>query len=177
MARPTTKAGLLDGAASGWDKLWAVIARLPDPGAVRLDFGGDPALTEAHWRRDQNLRDVVVHLWGWHQLLIDWCRANLAGARVGFLPEPYTWKTYGQFNQQLWKDHQSTTYQEAVARLQASHAEVMAIIAALSEEELFVKQHFPWTGTTNLASYGISVTSAHYEWAAKKLARHLRGQA
>lgn len=34
---------------------------------------------ETHWSRDKNLRDVLVHLYEWHQLLLSWIKANLNG--------------------------------------------------------------------------------------------------
>ncbi|MEM7107806.1 MAG: ClbS/DfsB family four-helix bundle protein [Bacteroidota bacterium] len=36
-----------------------------------------------------------------------------------------------------------------------------------SEEELFEKKRYKWTGTTSLAAYLISATSSHYDWALK----------
>jgi hypothetical protein len=56
--------------------------------------------------------------------------------------------------------------------LRASHAEVMALIDGFTDEELFVKKYFPWTGTSSLGSYGVSATSSHYDWAMKKLKQH-----
>ena len=46
---------------------------------------------------------------------------------------------------------------------------VVALIGKFTNEELFIKAYFPWTGTTSLGSYFVSATSSHYEWAIKKL--------
>jgi hypothetical protein len=43
-----------------------------------------------------------------------------------------------------------------------------------SNEELFTKQHFHWTGTTTLGSYCISALSSHYDWATKKIRAHIK---
>ncbi len=53
-----------------------------------------------------------------------------------------------------------------------SHAEVMKMIEGFSNEELFEKKHFTWTGATSLGSYCISATASHYDWAIKKSKRH-----
>jgi len=45
----------------------------------------------------------------------------------------------------------------------------MALIESLSDEELFEKRRFPWTGTTNIGSYCVSVTSSRYDWFMKKI--------
>jgi hypothetical protein len=46
-------------------------------------------MKEAHWKRDKNLRDVLVHLYEWHQLLLNWFNSNQNGDTKTFLPEPY----------------------------------------------------------------------------------------
>lgn len=139
-----------------------------------FDFGDDPKLKEAHWRRDKNLRDVLVHLYEWHQLLLSWIAANMGGDNKPFLPDTYTWKTYGDMNVRFWEKHQSTSYEDAVTMLCESHGKVMTLIESLSNEELFDKQRFSWTGTTNVGSYCVSATSSHYDWAMKKIKRHLK---
>jgi hypothetical protein len=176
MPRPTTKTELIAAASEQWDKLWALIDSLPpgDAESVVFDFGDDPKLKEAHWVRDHNLRDVLIHMYEWQNLLLHWVPANLAGNRQPFLPEPYNWANYGELNLVFWGQHQSTTYAEAAVKLRDSHAQVMALINSLTGEELFTKKNYPWTGTSNVAAYVISATSSHYDWAMKKLKLHLK---
>lgn len=78
-------------------------------------------------------------------------------------------------NVEFWKKHQATPLEKAVALLKESHAEEMKLIESFTDEELFTKKYFPWTGTTNLGSYAISSTSSHYDWAMKKLKQHIKG--
>ena len=175
MPRPTTKTELIAAACEQWDKLWKLIDSMPGGAqSIIFDFGDDPKLKEAHWLRDKNLRDVLVHLCEWHGLLLDWTAANLKGDEKPFLPAPYTWKTYGDMNVEFWNKHQSTTYDDAAAMLRKSHSQVMALIEKLTNEELFEKKHFPWTGTTNVGSYCISVTASHYDWAMKKIKFYMK---
>ena len=169
MPRAATKAELLTAAAAQWVKMWALIDSVPDVETVVFDFENNPKLKEAHWQRDKNLRDVLIHLYEWHQLLLHWMAANLNGDAKTFLPEPYNWKTYGDMNVAFWEKHQSTLYEDAKTMLYDSHAKVMALIESLSDEQLFEKKHFTWTGTSNVGSYCVSVTASHYDWAMKKL--------
>ena len=174
MPRATTKADLIAGANTGWVKMWEMINSISGGAqSVVFDFRNDPKLKEAHWTRDKNLRDVLVHLYEWHQLLLKWTVANLNGKTEPFLPEPYNWKTYGEMNAGFWEKHQSTPYDEAVSLLQESHGKVMAFIGTLSDTELFEKKRYPWTGTSSLGSYCISVTASHYDWAIKKIKAYM----
>jgi hypothetical protein len=42
----------------------------------------------------------------------------------------------------------------------------------LSDEELFEKKHFSWTGTTSVGAYCISAGPSHYDWAMKKIKQY-----
>ncbi|WP_373775451.1 ClbS/DfsB family four-helix bundle protein, partial [Porphyromonas loveana] len=97
-----------------------------------------------------------------------------SGDRQPFLPEPYNWKTYLMMNVEFWKKHQSTPLAEAKAKLKESHQEVMALIEKFSNDELFAKGAFDWTGTSTLGAYCVSATSSHYDWAMKKIKLHIK---
>lgn len=175
MPRPTTKNELITSAGAQWDKMWAQIDSMPSNKQIAtFNFGNDPKRKEAHWQRDKNLRDVLVHLYEWHLLLLNWVAANIGGESKPFLPEPYNWKTYGDMNVKFWEKHQSTSYENAVIMLRESHEKAMALIESFTDEELFAKKHFSWTGTTTLGSYCISATASHYEWAMKKMKLHIK---
>lgn len=165
MARPTTKQDLIVAANCQFEKLWQLIDSMPKEKQLAAFSFVD---------RDKNLRDVLVHLYEWHRLLLNWIHSNQAGHAANFLPEPYNWKTYPNMNVEFWKKHQTTPLEEAVPLLKRSHADVMKLIESFSDEELFTKKFFPWTGTTNLGSYCISATSSHYDWAMKKLKQHIK---
>ncbi|HAL18218.1 MAG TPA: hypothetical protein DCO86_01125 [Spirochaetaceae bacterium] len=137
-----------------------------------FDFSNDKSKTESHWKRDKNLRDVLVHLHEWHVLLLKWVEANTSGVPASFLPEEYNWKTYPQMNVEFFNKHQKTPLEKAKDLLYDSHAKVMELAEKFSDDELFVKKHFDWIGTSNLGSYFISTTSSHYDWAIKKLKAH-----
>lgn len=178
MPRPTTKSELLAAANSSfakltklWDSLPESAARAPFPAAVFT------AGTEKHWKRDRCLRDVVVHLHEWHNLVTNWVADNRASTPASFFPKPYTWRNYGELNEQFVRDHQDTSYDAARALLAASHRRVLEMIDEFTDEELFTKKYFDWTGSTSLGSYFVSATSSHYQWAAKKTRAVLRARA
>ena len=174
MSRATTKSELIKAADGQFEKLLSIIDAMPyDEQTVSFNFGAE-AGKEAHWGRDKNLRDTLVHLYEWHQLLINWINSNLNGEIKPFLPEPYNWKTYGQMNVGFWEKHQQTSYDDSRKMLLDSHKKVVDIIEKFSNEELFEKKYFPWTGTSTLGAYCISATSSHYDWAMKKLKMHIK---
>lgn len=165
MARATTKQDLIIAANEQFDKLWKLINSMTEE-EQNDTFKFDD--------RDKNVRDVLIHLYEWHQLLLNWATANRTGETKPFLPAPYNWKTYPAMNVELWKKHQNTPYDASKTMLIESHAKVMALIETFSNEELFTKKYFPWTGTSSLGSYCVSTTSSHYDWAMKKIKMHIK---
>ena len=173
MGRPTTKTDLLTASAVNYEKLNTFISELTEEElSTPFDFSGDEKKKEAHWKRDKNLRDVLIHLYEWHQLMLDWVQANQNGDEKPFLPRPYNWKTYGNLNVVFWNKHQNTSLEDARDMLQESHAEIMKLAETFSNEELFSKGVYPWVGGSTLGSYFVSNTASHYEWAIKKLKAH-----
>ena len=173
MPRPKTKDELRSAADTNYNKLLAMIEnRSEAERETTYDFSADKKKTEAHWSRDKNLRDVLVHLNEWHELLLEWIKNRENGSNKPFLLEGYTWKTYGDMNRLFWSRCQSVTEKEALDRLQTSHKKVMDALEQFSEEELFTKSFYPWVGGSNIGSYFISVTSSHYDWAMKKMKAH-----
>lgn len=176
MARPTTKKELLDQATMQFEKLQALIASMSEAQqASDFCFQLTDKDKETHWKRDRNLRDVLIHLYEWHQLLLIFVKNNRGSTEViPFLPAPYNWRNYGRLNRDFWEKHQSTSLADGKRLLQKSHTEVLSLIESFSDEELFTKAYFPWSGTTSVGAYCVSATSSHYNWAIKKLKRQIK---
>lgn len=166
MARPTTKEQLIQTSEENFNKLFILINSMTEK---------ERDATFSFEDRDRNIRDVLIHLVEWHNLLLNWVKANKFGNPINFLPAPYNWKTYPQMNIGFWEKHQATPLKDAINFIQESHSEIMELISLFSDEELFTKKYYPWTGTTSLGSYCISSTSSHYEWAIKKIKKHKKG--
>jgi len=175
LVRAKTKDELLSQSEESFSKLWLFIDSMSnDFLKTEFDFSEDASKKENHWSRDKNLRDVLIHLYEWHQLLLRWIDANLSGNQSSFLPAPYNWKTYGEMNIEFWEKHQLTDLATAKNLLRESHASALERVKSLTNEELFTKQFFSWTGSTTLGSYCVSSMSSHYEWAIKKLKAHVK---
>lgn len=175
MGRPITKADMLEAANENYEKLCSFMDSMTKQELeTPFDFEQDIKKTEAHWKRDKNLRDVLIHLYEWHNLLLNWVEANQKGEKASFIPKPYSWSNYGELNQEFWKKHQNTTLEAAKQMLAKSHEDVYRLGETFSDEELFSKGVFDWVGGSTLGSYFVSNLSSHYNWALKKLRAHRR---
>lgn len=172
MARARTKDDLTTAASEQYQKLNDLIGSLTETElTTEFDFSGDSKKTERHWGRDKNLRDIYIHLYEWQQLLSNWIKANEGGANVPFIPEPYSWKTYGDMNVMFWEKHQNTSLEEARKLFEKSHQDTMKLLNKYSNEQLFGRGVYPWVNT-DLGSYFVSVMPSHYDWAMKKIKAH-----
>lgn len=173
MPRPTTKIALITEANTNFAKMWQLIDSMPPVvQSAEFNFGSEVKQKEPHWARDKNLRDVLVHLYEWHNLLLNWASKNQGGESTPFIPLPYNWKTYSEMNVAFREKHQNTPYADAIDMLKSNHEKVLELIESFTDEQLFTPQYFSWTGTSTLGSYCISATSSHYNWAIKKIKAH-----
>ncbi|MCQ9210160.1 ClbS/DfsB family four-helix bundle protein [Granulicatella seriolae] len=175
MGRASSKVDLMTTSQDNFEKLNTLIGSMTEKELTTpFDFADDDKKKEAHWRRDKNLRDILIHLYEWHQLLLKWVSSNQKGQAAPFLPEPYNWRTYGEMNIEFWKRHQETPLEEATKLYQESHKNVMELAESFTNQELFTKDVFPWVGGSTLGSYFVSATASHYDWAMKKLRAHIK---
>lgn len=178
MARARNKTDLQKQAVENYAKLLQMISEMTETQQnTPFDFSADESKKEAHWGRDKNVRDVLIHLYEWQLLMIRFIENNAATdskTAVAFLPSEYSWKTYGAMNVAIWNRHQNTSLENAKQLLSQTHQKVISLIDGYTNEELFTKKYFPFTGTTDLGSYFVSTTASHYDWAIKKIKAHCK---
>ncbi|MHC5279402.1 ClbS/DfsB family four-helix bundle protein [Listeria kieliensis] len=165
MARPKTKTELLDASKKQFDRLFKEIDTLGAE-AKRGTFPFED--------RDRNIRDVLIHLHEWHNMMETWYEVGMSGQKPAISKEGYTFKTLPALNLEIWKAYQDTDLENAEGLLKESHLRMMELIRAHTDEELFTKRYYPWTNTTSLGSYLVSSTSSHYDWAIKKIKKYKR---
>jgi len=122
--------------------------------------------------RDKNIRDILAHLHHWHIMMLDWYKVGMNGDKPHMPEKDYTWQMIPQLNQEIWKQYQQTSYEEVLELIQNSFLKIQELIHKHSNDELFEKKRYKWTGTTSLGSYLISASSSHYDWAIKKLKKY-----
>jgi hypothetical protein len=158
MARPTSKSELLDLGKANFEQLKDFIEKM-DALEQNKDF---PPGT-----MNRNIRDVLMHLHHWHLMMMDWYRKGSTGEKPEMPAKGYTWKTTPDLNKWILRNYQQVSLEEAKKHLNTSYNQVREIIDSHSNEELFEKKRYKWTGTTSMGAYFISATSSHYDWAFK----------
>lgn len=156
MARPKSKEELLTQSQGNFRKLFDFICSMPNE---NITFTGSTM--------NRNVRDILIHLHHWHLMTLDWYKIGMKGNKPIMPAKGYTWKDTPQLNKKIWEDSQDITLSESKELLKSSYRKIQNIIDSHSNEELFEKKKYKWTGSTSLGSYLISATASHYDWALK----------
>ena len=163
MPRPTNKKALLELSEINFNKLLDFIQELPED--VKNKIYASNELND----RDKTVSDVICHLHEWHLMMERWYKIGMSGKKPSMPAEDVTWQTLPVLNLRIWEKYNRTTLKDAIALFRESHKTIMDLIEKHTDEELFTKKKYPWTGTTSLGSYLISATSSHYEWGLKTI--------
>ena len=166
MARPTNKADLLIAADAQFEKMWKLIVSMSEE---------EQSATFKFEDRDKNLRDILVHLYEWHQMVKRWHQIGTVEGGMPDVPgKGYTWKTLPDLNFEIWKKYQTVSLDESKKMLRESHKMNLALAESHTNEELFEKGFYKWTKSTNLGAYFVSSMPSHYEWAMTKIKKHIK---
>jgi len=162
MPRPKTKDELIEQSQKAYQKLNEFIDSFFDE-EKNTDF---PAGT-----LNRNIRDVVAHLHHWQLMLLGWYKVGMTGEKPDMPAKGYTWKDLPEFNKGVQKMYTTIDLSKARTLLKESFESVQKLIQKHSNEELFEKKRYVWTGSTSMGAYFVSAVSSHYDWGYKLIKR------
>ena len=163
MPRPTSKVELVNLSDSNLIRLLSFIEELPK------EWKEKEYQNEELNDRDKTIADIICHLHEWHNMMMSWYKIGMSEQKPAIPAEDVTWKTLPILNHRIYEKYKGTKLEEGLKMLNNSHEEVKKLILNHTEEELFEKKRYDWTGTTSLGAYLISATSSHYDWALKTI--------
>ncbi len=158
MPRPRSKEELIQFSRANFEKLLDFIKKLPKEKREN-DF---PPGT-----LNRNVRDVLAHLHHWHLMMQKWYEVGMSGQKPDMPEKGYTWKTVPELNRVINEKYKAVSLAKIEKQLSQSFESIQKIIQGHTNEELFEKKRYKWTGTTSLGSYLVSASSSHYDWALK----------
>lgn len=165
MPRPTSKTDLLLAIEQERGALEALLETLTPEQMVEPGAVGD-------W----SAKDVLAHLVEWEQMVLSWYRAGLRG-EIPELPAPgYKWNQTPQLNQMIYEKHRDRLLSDVMEQFNDSHQEILGVIKALPDEELFTVGRYAWTQKNTMGAYFVSATSSHYLWARKEIKKGFKAR-
>ncbi|WP_103071749.1 ClbS/DfsB family four-helix bundle protein [Aquimarina sediminis] len=165
MPRPKSKEELVELSQKNYDKLLELVASYSKE-EIEKEF---PPGT-----LNRNIKDVLAHLHKWHLMMLDWYTIGMAGKKPDMPAKGYTWKTLPELNRKIQEEYQDMQIDKARELLDCSYLDIQKLIQKHTNEELFEKKRYKWTGSTSLGAYLISNTSSHYDWAFKLIKKSIK---
>jgi hypothetical protein len=154
MARAKNKTELIQSSQEKFEELLEIVSSVPES---HRDKEGVCEL----W----SVKDILAHLHAWHMLFLTWYQVGMAGERPAMPAPSLTWKQTPELNQMIYEEYKDASLDEIITSINGSFQEVFSIIQKHSDQELFTKKKYKWTGSTSMGSYLVSATASHYSWA------------
>ncbi len=153
---------MLADAATARFKLEGLLADLPDEAKIVVVTDGMSA------------KDFVAHRTEWGRMMLGWCAEAKAGGEP-VVPAPgFTWSQLPELNAEIHDRFAGADLAEIERDFANVHDDLRDVMAACTEDELFTKQYYAFTGTSDLATYFTSAAGGHYRSAYKHINRWWR---
>lgn len=160
MPRPLHKQDLLQHIRRQHKKLAALIRDLSDEDLCTVRV-------TTKW----STKDVLAHLSEWSRMVLSWHEIGLQGEKPALPREGYNWRQIPALNQAIYEEHKNDTLEQVKEAFEASYEQMLVLAESLSEQELFERAYYSWTNNNNFATYLISASSSHYNWASIHIRR------
>lgn len=164
MSKYTTKQELLDDIVKERAKLATLLADIPDSRKNEEVTDG------------MSVKDFLAHRTEWGRMVLRWYTEAKAGGSPAVPSAKYKWNQLNELNAEIYQQFKDTSLDDIVRNYQAVHDELFELVQTLSQEELFTKTLYPFTRSSDLASYFNSATVAHYKSAAKHIRKWWKAQ-
>ncbi len=163
MARPMNKEQLISFAQNEYTKLMDLISKL-----------NEKQRDSEYIFDNRTTKDIVAHLYAWQLLELNWYKEGMKGNKPDIPAKGYTFKDSPALNEKLYQEYKNIKWEELFDKFKISHNSLLKIIESHTNDELYTKKKYIWTGSTDMAVYFRSALSSHYVWAQGLIKKHFK---
>jgi hypothetical protein len=118
---------------------------------------------------DWSVKDILAHLVDWEQRFIGWYQAGLQG-EIPETPAPgMTWRELPKLNKLIYERYRDRPLEDVLQDFHDSYNKVLKLVEDMSDEEIFTKGFYAWTGNSSLETWIAANTYKHYNWARRQI--------
>ena len=118
-----------------------------------------------------SVKDFLAHRAEWGRMMIRWYEEAVDGGQPAVSTERYKWNQLKELNADIHERFADMPLADVEAGFNDVHDRLRGMIEQMSEEELFKKKHYAFTGTSDLVTYLNSATASHYRSARRHIAK------
>jgi hypothetical protein len=119
-------------------------------------------------------KDIVAHLVAWHKLMDNWYTVGMKGEKPEIPAPGYTFKDSDELNEKLFQDYKDIGLEEILKEFEEYDKKLIGYVKKHTNEDLYTKKKYKWTGTTSIGSYMTSALSSHYVWGNELLRKFIK---
>ena len=118
-----------------------------------------------------SVKDFLAHRMHWGKMMIGWYEDAVAGKKPAVPSKKYKWNQLKELNQDIFNKYKDAPLKTIDCEFVSVHNKLYELIYAMSEDELFSKKYYDFTGSSDLATYLNSATASHYRSARRIIQR------
>jgi hypothetical protein len=164
MSRITTKQEFLDDIHKEWELLDNLLREIPENEKLTV-------VTDS-----MSVKDFLAHRTEWGRMMLAWYRTEKKGKKAAVPTDKYKWNQLRQLNAHIYTTYKDVSLKKIERDFKKVHDELQKLVEGLSDNELFTKEQYNFTGTSDLATYLNSSTAAHYRSARRHIQRWWKRQ-
>lgn len=124
-----------------------------------------------------SVKDFLAHRAEWGRMMTRWYEEAVDGGQPAVPTEKYKWNQLKELNADIHQRFSDTPLAEVEEGFDDVHDRLREMIEQMSEEELFTRKYYDFTGTSDLVTYLNSATASHYRSARRHIARWWKARA
>lgn len=159
MSRFNSKQELVDDAAKALTKLEELLASIPDEAKLAEVTDG------------MSVKDFLAHRTEWGRMMIRWYTEAKDGQSPAVPSEAFKWNQLKALNADIHDRYADIALDDATVAFDSVNTRLFGLIDGCSEDELFSKGVYAFTGKSDLATYFSSSTGGHYRSAFKHIGK------
>ena len=123
-----------------------------------------------------SVKDFLAHRTEWGRMAIRWYEEAKAGGQPAVPTDKYKWNQLKELNAEIHERFKDTPLPELEAEFASVHDHLHELIDGTTDDELFTKKHYEFTGSSDLATYLNSATASHYRSARRHIQKWWRAR-
>ena len=124
-----------------------------------------------------SVKDFLAHRTEWGRMATRWYEEARAGLEPAVPSDEYKWNQLKELNADIRERFREVPLSDIETDFTRVHDHLYELIQNMSDEELFTKKYYGFTGSSDLATYMNSATASHYRSARRHIQKWWRTRA
>ena len=118
-----------------------------------------------------SVKDFLAHRTEWGRMMIRWLHEAREGRTPAVPTERFKWNQLKELNAEIHDRFELMPLDQVEREFDSVHDRLLRLVRSTTEDELFTKQYYTFTGSSDLVTYLNSATASHYRSARRHIQR------